>query len=112
MVSSKLSVFFSACRWVITSINVFWCLWDSRDDEQHYIIHFVPEVDQKKIYLPPMHIKLGLFKKFVKAIDQDDCSFRYWQQKLSAKSEAKLKTGIFIRPEIRKLINDKLLRKS
>ena len=99
----------------------FLCFWDSRDDEQHYIkknwplceafvpeIHHIPQVDPKKIYLPPMQI--GLFKNFVNVTDQDDCGFRYLQQKLSAKSEAKLKAGIFIRPEIRKLINDKLGR--
>ena len=56
-----------------------------------------------------MHIKLDLFKNFVTAIDQDGYGFRYLQQKLSAKSEAKLKAGrpIFIRLEIRKLIIDK-----
>ena len=59
-----------------------------------------------------MHIKLGLFKSFVKAIDQDGCGFRYLQQKFSAKSEAKLKAGIFIGPEIRKLMNDKLFEKN
>ena len=99
--------------------------WGSRDDEQHYIkkdwplretfvpgIYHIPQVDPNKIYLPPMHMKLGLFKNFINAIDQDDCGFRYLQQKLSAKFETKLKVGIFIRPEIRKLINDKLRRKS
>ena len=53
-----------------------------------------------------MHIKLGLFKNFVKAINQDCCGFRYLQQKFSAKSEAKLKAGIFIGPKIRKLMID------
>ena len=107
-----------------TKHQCFLCLWDCRDNEQHYIkkdwplretfipgrfnIHHIPQVDQKKIYLPPIHIKLGLSKNFVKAIDQDGSGFRYLQQKLSAKSEAKLKANIFIRPEIRKLINDKL----
>ena len=39
-----------------------------------------------------MHIKLDLLKNFVTAIDQDGCGFRYLQPKLSAKSEAKLKS--------------------
>ena len=76
-------------------------LWDSHDDEQHYIkkdwplsetfvperfnIHHVPLVDPKKINLPLMHITLRLFKNFDKAIDPDDCGFRYLQQKFSAK---------------------------
>ena len=59
-----------------------------------------------------MHIKLGLFKNFVKAIDQDGCRFRYLPQKFSAKSEAKLKASIFIGPEIRKLMNDKLFEEN
>ena len=41
-----------------------------------------------------MHSKLGLFKNFVKAIDQDDLGFRNLQQKFSAKSDAKLEAGI------------------
>ena len=59
-----------------------------------------------------MHIKLGLLKSFVKAIDQDGCGFRYLQQKFSAKSKEKLKAGIFIVPEIRKLMNDKLFKEN
>ena len=58
-----------------------------------------------------MHITLGWFKNFVKTIDQDGYGFRYLQ-KFSAKFEAKLKTGIFIGPEIRKLMNDKLFEEN
>ena len=97
---------------------------DSCDDEQHYIkkdwllvtgrfnIYLVSLVDPKKLYLPPKHIKLGLFKNFVKAINQGGCGFRYLQQKFSAKSKAKLKTSIFIEPEIRKLMNGKLFKEN
>ena len=46
-----------------------------------------------------MHIKLELFKNFVKAKNQDGCGFRCLQ-KFSAKTEAKPKAGIFIEPEI------------
>ena len=53
-----------------------------------------------------MHMKLGLFKNFVKVIDHDGCSFRYLQQNFFAKSEAKLNAGTFIGPKIRKLINE------
>ena len=107
-----------------TRHQCFLCLWDSRDDEQHYIkkdwplrgtfaperfnIRHVPLVDPKKIYLPPLHIKLDLFNNFVKAINQVGCGFMYLQQKFSAKFETKLKAGIFIGLVIRKLMNDKL----
>ena len=59
-----------------------------------------------------MHIKLDLFKSFVKVIDQNGTSFRYLQQKFSAKSKEKLKDGIFIGPKIRKLMNDKLFKEN
>ena len=59
-----------------------------------------------------MHINLGLFKNFIKAIDQSVSGFRYLQQKFSAKSEAKLKADTFIGPEIRKLMNDKLFEEN
>ena len=55
-----------------------------------------------------MHIKLSFFLNFVNAIDQNACGFRYLQQKFSVKSKAKLKPGLFIGPEIRKLMNHKL----
>lgn len=29
-----------------------------------------PLVDPKKVYLPPLHIKLGLIKNFIKGIDK------------------------------------------
>ena len=102
----------------------FLCLWDSRDDEQHYIkkdwplretfvpgrfnIHHVLLVDLKEMYLPLMHIKLGLSKNFFKTMDQDGRGFRYLQAKFLAKFETRLNAGIFIGPEIRKLMINSL----
>jgi len=101
----------------------FLCLWDSRDDDEQYyvkkdwpsrenflpgrftVLH-IPLVDSKKIYLPPMHIKLGLFKNFVKALDQSGNGFKHLQQQFPTKTDAKLKSGIFIGPAICKLMND------
>lgn len=62
------------------------CLWDSRDRANHYknkewptrssfapgtcnIIH-ESLVNPSKILIPPLHIKLGLMKQFVKALDK------------------------------------------
>ena len=72
----------------------------------------VPLVDPKKIYLPPMHVKLGLFKNFAKTIGYDSCNFRYLQQKFSANSKAKLKADTFIGTEILKFMNDKLFEEN
>ena len=43
-----------------------------------------------------MHIKLGLFKNFVKVMDQDGSGFRYLQENFPTKTDEKLKAGVFI----------------
>ena len=64
-----------------TKYCCFLCLWDSRAHNKHYIektwpqrieeeegqhnVVALPLVPQNKISLPPMHIKLGLFKQFI-----------------------------------------------
>lgn len=105
----------------------FLCLWNSRDDRNHYVVKNWPEreehvvgrynvqhmplVDPQKIYLPPLHIKLGLIKNFVKAMAYDSDGFKHLKEKFGAKkTDAKLKAGIFVGPEIRELICDKEFR--
>ncbi|KAK9729027.1 hypothetical protein QE152_g16919 [Popillia japonica] len=56
--------------------------------------------------LPPLHIKLGLMKNFIKALDKDGPGFQYLKQKFPYISEAKLKEGIFIGPQIKLLQQD------
>lgn len=51
-------------------------------------------VDQKNVLLPPLHIKLGLMKQFVKALPKDGRCFKYLYQKFPHLSEAKLKEGV------------------
>ncbi|KAL6489664.1 hypothetical protein MHYP_G00000090 [Metynnis hypsauchen] len=90
----------------------FLCLWDSRDDANHYKVKKWPDrvqhtvgkhqalVDPKKIYLPPLHIKLGLFKNF-KAMDHNSDGFKYLKQKFGeVQRDAKLKAGIFDGPQV------------
>ena len=36
-----------------------------------------PLVEPSKILLPSMHLKLGLMKKFVKAMNQGEAAFTY-----------------------------------
>ena len=60
--------------------------------------------DKPSIYLPPLHLKLGLGKNlFVKAMDKQRESFAYLRQKFSEKSEAKIKEGISAGPQINPL---------
>ena len=62
------------------------CLWDSRAKEQHWVQRKWPEremltvgkhkviheqlVDKEKIVFPLLHVRLGLMKQFVKALDK------------------------------------------
>ncbi|UYV81648.1 K02A2.6-like [Cordylochernes scorpioides] len=66
----------------------------------------LPLIDSENIYLPPLHIKLGLMKNFVKAMDRNASGFAYLKQKISSISEAKIKEGIFVGPQIRELQQD------
>ena len=53
-----------------------------------------------------MHLKLGLMKYFVKAVDQEEAAFTSLRVKFPRLSEVKVKEGIFIGPQIRDLIKD------
>ena len=106
----------------------FLCLWNSRDDSNHFSkVHWeprealttgrfnvkcVPLADPKNVLLPPLHIKLGLMKCFVRAMDHQGSGFKYSKEKFgSYKTVAKLTAGIFIGPEIRKLFADENFQK-
>ena len=54
----------------------------------------IPPINPKKVPLPPLHIKLGLIKEFVKALDKDGAAFKYLQNLFPKLSEAKVKGGI------------------
>ena len=101
----------------------FLYIWDSRHDSSHYavkvwpprenpcvgtcIVKHQPLVDPNDVYLPPLHIELGPMKNFVKAMDLHGEEFKYLKGLFGAeKGDAKLKAGIFIGPEIRKLMGD------
>jgi hypothetical protein len=95
--------------------------WDSQGRECHYRTKKWPlcsEVtpgqknvahpalmDNSNTYLPH-HIKLGLIKISVKAMDKEIEGFAYLRQKFPKIREAKMKEGLFIGPHINKLIED------
>ncbi len=104
-----------------TKYCCFLCLWDSRATGDNYIkrdwqkrttyepgmnsLQNVPLVDPKKIFLPSLHIKLGLMKIFVKAIGKKNSrGYYYLVAKFPKISGAKLKEGIFVGPQIRELL--------
>ena len=53
-----------------------------------------------------MHLNVGLMKNFVKTMNQEETAFTYLREKWPRLSEAKLKEGIFIGPQIRGIIKD------
>ncbi len=105
-----------------TKYCCFLCLWDSRNRVEHYIkkdwplrnvdipgtsnISNPPLVERQNVILPPLHIKLGLVKQLVKALDKESAAFRYLIQIFPKLSDAKIKEGIFVGPQIRQLLKD------
>ncbi|KAK5649680.1 hypothetical protein RI129_000709 [Pyrocoelia pectoralis] len=105
-----------------TKYPCFLCLWDSRAKDQHWVnrnwplrnvmtqgkqnVINEPLVARDKIIFPPLHIKLGLMKQFVKALNRDGLCFGYLIHKFPGISTEKLKAGIFDGPQIRQLIKD------
>ena len=65
-----------------------------------------PLVEREKIIFPPLHIKLGLMKQFVKALDKNGSCFLYLAENMPQLSIEKIKARIFDGPQIRQLIID------
>lgn len=105
-----------------TKYCCFLCLWDSRDTKNHYTVKEwpvrksyisgkenvknTPLVEPSKVILPPLHIKLGLMKNFVKALNREGQAFSHLKEMFPKLSDGKLKEGIFVGPQIRKLLHD------
>ena len=67
---------------------------------------YKPLVKSYRIFLLPLHIKLGLFKQLWKALDKESSAFACLAEKVPSLSQAKIKEGIFIGPQIRKIVLD------
>ena len=66
-----------------------------------------PLVLPEKIYLPPLHIKLGLMKNFVKGMDKTGRGFECVRNKFPNVSNTEIEEGIFIGLQIRELMQDR-----
>lgn len=98
----------------------FLCLWDSRARHKHYVqkdwpprvnntigvenIQHMALVKKDNIILPPLHIKLGLVKNFIKALDKEGEAFSYLRTIFQNLSLAKISEGVLDGPQIRKLL--------
>ena len=100
----------------------FLCVSDSRADRQHWqtkdwpvreelvvgennVIN-EPLMDHNSILLPPLHIKLGLMKQLVKALDKNGHCFRYIRSRFPGTSYEKVRAGIFDGPQIQTIIRN------
>nr|DBA21505.1 TPA: hypothetical protein GDO54_018125 [Pyxicephalus adspersus] len=97
-------------------------MWNSRACERHWVernwpprsalksgdlnILHEPLVDRKNIIFPPLHMKLGLMKQFVKALPTKGECFKYLILAFLSLSFEKIKAGVFDGPQIRQLIKD------
>ena len=100
-----------------TKYCCFLCLWDPRAHGDHYKkkhwkwriyiepgqhnVTALPLVHKPKLFCP-LHIKLGLFKQFVKALNKDSPVFSFLQSTFPSLSYAKIKEGVFIGPQVQK----------
>jgi hypothetical protein len=105
-----------------TKFPCFLCLWDSRARAKHWTqkdwpiresleagmpnIVQDPIVNREKIIFPPLHLKLGFMKQFVKALGTDSECFQYIVAAFPALSFEKIKAGVFDGPQIRRLLSD------
>ncbi|XP_076804943.1 uncharacterized protein LOC143448896 [Clavelina lepadiformis] len=111
-----------------TKYPCFMCLWDSRAKTRHRVkkawltrenlevgkanVIKEPLFQRKKIILPPLYVRLGLMKQFVKALYKDGDCFKYFCRCFPKLTTENLKAGIFDGPQIRKLINDSNLEQA
>jgi len=54
--------------------------------------------------MPPLHIKLGIIKQLVTALDKESAAFKYLQDRFPKLSNAKVKAGTFVGQQIKKII--------
>lgn len=89
----------------------FMCLWDTRYSGDQYNKHDWPQretvklrknnivenplVSIDKVLLPPLHIKLGIVKNFIKALNPDGNSFNELCRIFPRLSSMKIKEGLY-----------------
>ena len=100
----------------------FLCLWDCTDRGNHYKKKIWPKrmslergcrkvingplVELSERLLPLLHIKLGLIKQFVKALNKEGQCFQYIMSQFSQWFDAKIREGTLDGPQILKLLKD------
>ena len=67
-------------------------------------VKWEPLIEPQKMLIPPLHIKLGLIKQFLTALDKESAAFKYLEVLFPKLSVRKVKAGIFVGPQIKKII--------
>ena len=62
--------------------------------------------------MPPLHIKHGLFKQFVKGLKKDSPAFEFLHECFPKLSNTKIIESVFVGPQIRKLILNDMFDKT
>ncbi|XP_058858437.1 uncharacterized protein LOC117432411 isoform X3 [Acipenser ruthenus] len=90
------------------SSNCYFCMVDPSKRTEFSVgrnnVKWEPLVDPRKVLMPPLHIKLGLMKQFVRALDKESAAFKYLQDFFPKLSEAKVKAGVFVGPQIKTIL--------
>ena len=100
------------------------CEWDSKDKAHHCVKWIWPVrktlepghkygkhhslVESSRNLLPTLHIKLGLTKNFVKAMDHNCIAFLHQQLKFLLLSDAKIQEDVFTYPDLCSLLHDEV----
>ena len=58
------------------------------------ILKNLPLIDSQNVLLPPFHIKLGIMKQFVKALNKSGPYFHYLVHKFPMSSKSKAREGV------------------
>ena len=90
----------------------FLCMWEGRRRDLHYVghkwenrTHFhigagsvvqYPLIEPQKIILPPLHIKLGLIKNFIKALNPQGAAMNFLKLTFPRLSNSKIENGKII----------------
>ena len=116
----KMVAFLMGLQGGFTKFLCYLCIRDSRDTKAHYHrrdwpqrtefsvmrnnVKWEPLVDPRKVLMPPLHIKLDLMKQLVTALYKESAAFKYLQDFVPKLSEAKVKAGVFVGPQIKKIL--------
>ena len=116
----KMVAFLMGLQGGFTKFPCYLCLWDSRNTALHYHQRSwplrsscdigahnekqTPLVNPKKVLMPLLHIKLGLIKQLVKKLNPEGDAFKHIQELFPKLSEAKVKAGVFVGPQVKQLM--------